>query len=238
MLLICFFFFHCFYYVYFIFTQTRKYNLPPKTKIRVIDYGGTTDERHGRTTIVSTRHYRAPEVITGAGWMWGADIWSVGCILIELFTGRLLYETHENREHLALMERTLKKFPTWMWRYSTAENQKFFGEERGGEKELDTTWLNEPGQSKSATKVRAAQHIRFQVHDRDFLDLLTQCLEYDKTRRIRAHDIMYHPFVLKNYPEATAKNEKREAYEKSNFGHVLGAPEAPTRVRDPAYTPA
>jgi dual-specificity kinase len=54
---------------------------------------------------VSTRHYRAPEVILGLGWSFPCDLWSVGCILAELATGDALFQTHENLEHLAMMER-------------------------------------------------------------------------------------------------------------------------------------
>ncbi|KAL9666007.1 hypothetical protein QQ045_000329 [Rhodiola kirilowii] len=32
-------------------------------------------------------------------------MWSVGCILVELCTGEALFQTHENLEHLAMMER-------------------------------------------------------------------------------------------------------------------------------------
>eukprot|EP01059_Diplonema_ambulator_P001629 TRINITY_DN11398_c0_g1_i1.p1 TRINITY_DN11398_c0_g1~~TRINITY_DN11398_c0_g1_i1.p1 ORF type:complete len:456 (+),score=156.69 TRINITY_DN11398_c0_g1_i1:53-1369(+) len=208
----------------------RRYKLPPKTKIRVIDFGGTTDERHGRNTIVSTRHYRAPEVICSAGWMWGADIWSVGCILIELLTGRLLYETHENREHLCLMERTLGKFPSWMLEYMTPEHKKYFNETN----ELDFTWVDR-APPRTQQKIKSIQPLSRMVIDKEFLDLLQQCLHYDKTRRIRAYDIMYHPFVLKYYPEAKSMNAQREAYEKSSYGHILGAPDTTSRVRDPAY---
>jgi serine/threonine protein kinase len=41
-------------------------------------------------SIVSTRHYRAPEVILGLGWSYPCDMWSVGCIMVELLTGALL----------------------------------------------------------------------------------------------------------------------------------------------------
>ena len=37
--------------------------------------------------MVSTRHYRAPEVILGLGWSYPADMWSLGCIFAELITG-------------------------------------------------------------------------------------------------------------------------------------------------------
>ena len=39
--------------------------VPKSSAIKVIDFGSTTYEREDQTYIVSTRHYRAPEVILG-----------------------------------------------------------------------------------------------------------------------------------------------------------------------------
>jgi dual-specificity kinase len=84
--------------------------------IRLIDLGSATWEDQHHTRIVSTRHYRAPEVILGMvpgcrrsllspmanyamfraelGWSYPCDMWSIGCILIEMFTGDALFQTH------------------------------------------------------------------------------------------------------------------------------------------------
>eukprot|EP00667_Euglena_gracilis_P017396 EG_transcript_18328 len=95
------------------YTHEGRRRVPRSYNIRIIDFGGATDEDHSDTSIVSTRHYRAPEVIVGSGWMYGADMWSVGCILIELYTGEVLFDTHENREHLALMDKVIGPIPDW-----------------------------------------------------------------------------------------------------------------------------
>jgi dual-specificity kinase len=34
-----------------------------------------------------------------------SDIWSIACILAELYTGEMFYPTHENVEHLAMIEK-------------------------------------------------------------------------------------------------------------------------------------
>lgn len=39
--------------------------IPKSSAIKVIDFGSTTYEKKDQTYIVSTRHYRAPEVILG-----------------------------------------------------------------------------------------------------------------------------------------------------------------------------
>jgi len=44
----------------------------------------------------------------GVGWSYPSDMWSIGCILAELFTGQLLFNTHQDLEHLALMEKILE----------------------------------------------------------------------------------------------------------------------------------
>ena len=82
------------------------------TKITVIDFGSATFENEYHTTIVSTRHYRAPEVILELGWSHECDLWSLGCILVELKTGEVIFQTHDNLEHLAIMEKRLFKIPT------------------------------------------------------------------------------------------------------------------------------
>ena len=62
--------------------------VPKSSSIKVIDFGSTTYDQQDQTYVVSTRHYRAPEVILGLGWSYPCDIWSVGCILVELCTVR------------------------------------------------------------------------------------------------------------------------------------------------------
>jgi dual-specificity kinase len=88
-------------------TQTRtarhrRVLLDPE--IRLIDFGSATFNEEYHSSVVSTRHYRAPEIILNLGWSFPCDIWSIGCILVEFFTGDALFQTHDNLEHLAMME--------------------------------------------------------------------------------------------------------------------------------------
>lgn len=79
----------------------RRVLLDPE--IRLIDFGSATFEDEYHSSVVSTRHYRAPEIILNIGWSFPCDIWSIGCILVEFFTGDALFQTHDNLEHLAMM---------------------------------------------------------------------------------------------------------------------------------------
>lgn len=83
------------------------------TEIRLIDFGSATFQDEYHSSVVSTRHYRAPEIILGLGWSFPCDIWSIGCILVEFYTGDALFQTHDNLEHLAMMEAVVdQKMPT------------------------------------------------------------------------------------------------------------------------------
>ena len=59
----------------------------------MIDFGGATFEHQHKSSIIQTRQYRAPEVVLGSEWGTASDMWSVGCILMEMYTGGMLFAT-------------------------------------------------------------------------------------------------------------------------------------------------
>ncbi|KAA3458247.1 serine/threonine-protein kinase AFC2 isoform X1 [Gossypium australe] len=158
--------------------------LPKSSAIKVIDFGSTTYERQDQTYIVSTRHYRAPEVILGLGWSYPCDIWSVGCILVELCAGEALFQTHENLEHLAMMER-------------------FVGSSRHAEKYVRRGRLDWPDGAASRESMRAVlklprlQNLIMQHVDHsagDLIHLLQGLLRYDPIDRLTAREALRHSF--------------------------------------------
>jgi serine/threonine protein kinase len=95
--------------------KERSWQRPIDTEVRVIDFGGATydDERH--TLIINTRQYRAPEVILeNLIWNETSDIWSMACIMLELYTGELFFDTRKDIEHLAMIEKQCGPIPRWM----------------------------------------------------------------------------------------------------------------------------
>ena len=56
------------------------------------------------TEYVSTRWYRAPELlIESAGYGSGIDVWAIGCIFVELLTGKALFMGQNDYEMLRLI---------------------------------------------------------------------------------------------------------------------------------------
>ena len=58
----------------------------------MIDFGSSCFTTDVLSTYVQSRSYRAPEVILGLPYDQKIDMWSLGCILAELFTGRVLFQ--------------------------------------------------------------------------------------------------------------------------------------------------
>jgi serine/threonine protein kinase len=79
-------------------------------RVRLIDFGSAEYVRsHPKTHIISTRYYRAPEVILGIGWAHTSDLWSLGCLLMEMYLGRVFLECSFDNIHLFLIERKIMK---------------------------------------------------------------------------------------------------------------------------------
>eukprot|EP00116_Pleurobrachia_bachei_P013716 sb/3473978/ len=62
--------------------------------VALIDFGSATFEHESHSGTVSTRHYRAPEVILEHDWSYACDMWSIGCIMFELLTGITIGRVH------------------------------------------------------------------------------------------------------------------------------------------------
>ncbi|CAK8562954.1 unnamed protein product [Lathyrus sativus] len=170
--------------------------VPKSSAIKVIDFGSTTYERVDQSYIVSTRHYRAPEVILGLGWSHPCDIWSVGCILVELCTGEALFQTHENLEHLAMMERVLGPLPMHMLKKVDRHAEKYV--RRG---KLDWPVGATSRESiKAVTKLPRLQNLIMQHVDHsagDLIHLLQGLLRYDPFERITAKEALRHSFFMR-----------------------------------------
>uniref|UniRef100_A0A0G4HBT8 Protein kinase domain-containing protein n=1 Tax=Chromera velia CCMP2878 TaxID=1169474 RepID=A0A0G4HBT8_9ALVE len=83
---------------------------PRNCRVKVLDLGNATQLQPGElgNFIINTRQYRAPEVVLNIGWDYQSDMWALGCMIAEMYTGReLMPALDDDLEHLAMMERVL-----------------------------------------------------------------------------------------------------------------------------------
>ncbi|XP_022287356.2 uncharacterized protein LOC111100034 isoform X3 [Crassostrea virginica] len=178
------------------------------TEIRLIDFGSATFDHEHHSTIVSTRHYRAPEVILEMGWAQPCDVWSIGCIMFELYTGFTLFQTHDNKEHLAMMERILGTLP---YRMIKKTKTNFFWHGR-----LDWDPTSSAGRYVRENCRPLYHYLRDKGSEhRQCLELVEMMLDYLPNERITLKEAMKHQFfrpIHKQYPgRYPSFNEVRSA---------------------------
>lgn len=80
-------------------------NKEKKKSIIVVDFGlAKKEEDDNKSKLVQTLRYRAPEVIVGKSYDHQIDMWSLGCILFELYTQN--YFIHQIKGDLSLQSYT------------------------------------------------------------------------------------------------------------------------------------
>jgi len=173
--------------------RKEKVKILKNPDIRLIDFGSTTFDHEHHSSIIQTRHYRAPEVIMELGWDQTCDVWSVGCIIFELAMGYMMFDTHNSQEHLAMMERILGKIPTKMIDKS---KMKYFSKGK-------LRWDEESTNGRHVRrKVKPLnRYIPREERDNDdweeMFHLISQMLRYEPNRRITLSEALEHPFLKK-----------------------------------------
>ncbi|XP_019409347.1 PREDICTED: dual specificity protein kinase CLK1 [Crocodylus porosus] len=156
--------------------------------IKVVDFGSATYDDEHHSTLVSTRHYRAPEVILALGWSQPCDVWSIGCILIEYYLGFTIFPTHDSKEHLAMMEKILGPLPVHM--IQKTRKRKYFHHDQ-----LDWDEHSSAGRyvSRRCKPLKEFMLCQDSEHENLF-DLIQKMLEYDPAKRITLDAALKHPF--------------------------------------------
>lgn len=77
-------------------------------------------------TYIQSRFYRSPEVVLGMHYSTSIDIWSFGCVAVELITGHALFPADNEHDLILFIAQSLGLPPTSM--IQTASRRKtFFG---------------------------------------------------------------------------------------------------------------
>ncbi|KAH7098426.1 kinase-like protein [Auriculariales sp. MPI-PUGE-AT-0066] len=171
-----------------------------KALLKVCDLGSATDVLEGAggevTPYLVSRFYRAPEIILGLPYDAAIDVWSVGCTLYELYTGKILFPGRSNAHMLLLMTELRGRFNTKIVRRARFADTYF--DELGAFVHPDAKTvtaprmrdlkarLMPPGERYSDTEAKALSQ---------FVDLLEKCLMLDPSRRITPREALAHGFL-------------------------------------------
>ncbi|VAH95159.1 unnamed protein product [Triticum turgidum subsp. durum] len=97
-----------------------------KNLLKLCDFGSALPAGiNDITPILVSRFYRAPEIILGLPYDHSLDMWSVGCCLYELYTGKILFPGGTNNGMLWLHMQLKGPFPKKMLRKGAFTTQHF-----------------------------------------------------------------------------------------------------------------
>jgi len=187
-------------------------------RVKVIDFGSAS---HVSKTVCNTylqsRYYRAPEIILGLPFCEAIDMWSLGCVVAELFLGWPLYPGSSEFDQIRYISQT-QGLPTEHMLNSASKTSKFFYRDVDStypfwrlktteEHEAETNTkskearkyifncLDDIGQVNVPTDLEGGQLLAEKTDRREFIDLLKRMLTIDQERRLTPTEALNHSFT-------------------------------------------
>ncbi|XP_041746550.1 homeodomain-interacting protein kinase 2 isoform X7 [Coregonus clupeaformis] len=192
-------------------------------RVKVIDFGSASHvSKAVCSTYLQSRYYRAPEIILGLPFCEAIDMWSLGCVIAELFLGWPLYPGASEYDQIRYISQTQglpaeyllsagtkttrffnrvtdsTNYP--LWRLKTPEDHE--GETAIKSKEARKyifNCLDDMAQVQSTvnmmTDLEGSDMLAEKADRREFIDLLTKMLTIDADKRITPIETLNHPFI-------------------------------------------
>jgi len=174
-----------------------------RTVIKLCDFGSAMFAGDNEITpYLVSRFYRAPEVILGLPYDHPMDIWSVGCVVYELFTGQILFPGRTNNEMLKLMMEVKGQFSKKM-----VKKAEFAFKHFEADPNMTFALLEEDAVTKRPVrrlipnpKVKNDFSVLLAGLDSDrkklaqLADLLERMIALDPEKRITPKEALRHPF--------------------------------------------
>ena len=82
--------------------------------IKIIDFGSSCYLTDRQSSYIQSRSYRAPEVVLGLPYNGKIDMWSLGCVVCEMFTGEVTFQNDTIVSMLSRIEAICGAFPRHM----------------------------------------------------------------------------------------------------------------------------
>ncbi|RUS73189.1 hypothetical protein EGW08_019051 [Elysia chlorotica] len=197
-------------------------------RVKVIDFGSASHvSKAVCSTYLQSRYYRAPEILLGLPFCEAIDMWSLGCVIAELFLGWPLYPGSSEYDQIRYISQT-QGLPAEHMLSSATKTARFFV--RDNTDGSYPFWrLKSPEEHELETKIKSKEARKYifncledislinvptdmeggelpveKLDRKDFVDLLKKMLTLDQDRRIVPREAIAHKFVsldrLKDYP--------------------------------------
>lgn len=85
-----------------------------RAQIKLIDFGSSCYLTDRQSSYIQSRSYRAPEVVLGLPYDGKIDVWSLGCVVAEMFTGEVTFQNDSVVTMLSRIEAICGPFPRHM----------------------------------------------------------------------------------------------------------------------------
>ncbi|XP_069759281.1 homeodomain-interacting protein kinase 2 isoform X9 [Narcine bancroftii] len=199
-------------------------------RVKVIDFGSASHvSKAVCSTYLQSRYYRAPEIILGLLFCEAIDMWSLGCVIAELFLGWPLYPGASEYDQIRYISQTQglpaeyllragtkttrffnrdpdSSYP--LWRLKTPEDHETeMGIKSKEARKYIFNCLDDMAQVNMTTDLEGSEMLAEKADRREFIDLLKKMLTIDADKRITPIETLSHPFVmmthLLDFPHST-----------------------------------
>lgn len=184
-----------------------------RSGIKVIDFGSSCFSNKRVHTYIQSRYYRSPEVILCGKYGPSIDMWSLGCILAELFYGRPLLDGENESDQLACIMELLDVPPSsFLNKCKSAKVRQFFdniGNPAYCARYIQGQYRPDNGRSPRG-KIRGLPGSRIFMEcckDLELKDFVRRCLVWDPADRMTPSEALKHPWLSKRTNQVSADRD-------------------------------
>ncbi|XP_038958716.1 homeodomain-interacting protein kinase 1 isoform X3 [Rattus norvegicus] len=187
-------------------------------RVKVIDFGSASHvSKAVCSTYLQSRYYRAPEIILGLPFCEAIDMWSLGCVIAELFLGWPLYPGASEYDQIRYISQT-QGLPAEYLLSAGTKTTRFFNRDPNlgyplwrlktpEEHELETgikskearkyifNCLDDMAQVNMSTDLEGTDMLAEKADRREYIDLLKKMLTIDADKRVTPLKTLNHQFV-------------------------------------------
>jgi len=190
---------------------------PKRSAIKIVDFGSSCQLGQRIYQYIQSRFYRSPEVLFGIPYDLAIDMWSLGCILVEMHTGEPLFSGANEVDQVNKIVEVLGLPPKHVLDQSP-KAKKYFHKLPDGSYVLNVSKDGKKYRGASSRKIhdilgvetggpggRRLQEPGHSVSDYlRFKDLILRMLEYDPKTRITPYYALQHNFFKRTSEESSS----------------------------------